>query len=192
MSTNLVTTKSMSTAPSSSLGTTKKTSGTPKKDHLSKDQHTLLNVLQQSISKLDKISTDAIQSTYHEMNNIIKQHVSNNGHFYDMNHILAKKGHNNIDKLRSFIKTKNKRDYLAVSPLKWKKYYNNIHKCLQADGLMNISRKSIQECIFELWKTYLYNWAGFWTVIQTNGKLHQAVDANDWAFIKRYFERKIS
>lgn len=163
--------------------------GSLKRDHLTQEQQTLLKTLEPSILTLDKTKSDSFQSKYVTINNVLKHHINNNGYCYEMNLLLNKKGHENIDKLRSFIKSKNKRDYRSISVAEWTAYYKHIHTCLQCIGIKNVSITSIQKCIFELWKKSTYNWAGFWTVIESYGKLHQCIDPDDWSFIVQYFKK---
>lgn len=159
-----------------------------KRDHLTHEHQNILKALEKYILSLDKTKSDSFQSKYDSINNVLKQHIANNGYCYEMNILLSKKGYDNIDLLRNFVKSKNKRDYREVSMSEWTTYYKNIYTCLQNIGIKDVPITSIQKCVFELWKTYTYNWAGFWTVIASKGKLHQCIDPDDWSFIVQYFK----
>ena len=167
-----------------------------KRQKLTKTETALLAALRPLMVSIEKPKSQTIHQVYKNINvvveSVIKTHSNYSCYYYEMNNLLKKNGHSDIDKLRQFIRYKNKHDFRNIPQQKWTNHLEYVKGILNGmvDKKTPITHEEVRECIMALWRHYSTDWGGFWSTIQPNGTLYSVLDPEDVQFIIKHLRDK--
>lgn len=167
----------------------------PKRDKLTKTETAVLVALQPLMPSIEKPKPHMIHQVYKNINLIVESVIKNHAYscyYYEMNNLLKKNGHSDIDKLRQFIRHKNKHDFKNIAQHQWTTHIEYLKRILNnlVDNKTSVTTQEVQDLVTALWRHYSTNWGGFWTTIQPNGILHVALDPDDVIFTIKHLKDK--